>query len=318
MTCSRIAFFGTPDFAASSLMALLDGGENVVAVYTQPDRPRGRNRKLAAPPVKILAESCGIPVFQPDSVRRDSFLEHLSSLELDLVVVAAYGKIIPEEALSVPTHGFINVHASLLPHYRGASPIQCAVLNGDAESGITIMQMNAGLDTGDILIQHRCAIGGRTTAADLHDELALVGGEALADYLCALRSGTLSPRVQDDAQASYAPLMTKADGEVRWDLPAEEVFNRVRGLFPWPGAYTFHAGKRIRLYPLDSASAKETEGGPGEILVAADGRIIVACGRGSVELGGLQLEGRKAMEPEAFLQGYPLSAGDRLGERGEQ
>ncbi len=311
--CDRIAFFGTPEFAASSLQALLDNGENVVAVFTQPDRPRGRNRKLAAPPVKVLAQSRNIPVFQPEKVRTEAFRSEVEALQLDLAVVAAYGRIIPGTILDLPTYGFVNVHASLLPAYRGASPIQRAVANGDLESGITIMQMDEGLDTGDILHQLACPIGPKTTASDLHDELAVIGGEALTQYLCTLRHGTVHPVTQDDERATYAPLLAKEDGRVDWSSSAKEIYNQIRGFFPWPGAYTFVMGKRLRIYPLEGFAETLDQSFPPGTVIRAGGNVLdVACGEGAVRCGALQLEGRRAMEVEDFLKGFPLEVGTVL------
>ena len=314
MTCKRLVFFGTPDFAASALRALIDQDEEIVAVVTQPDRPKGRNRKLAAPPVKVLAESHGIPVVQPESVKGPEFMEWLREQRVELAVVAAYGKIIPQSILELPEYGFINIHASLLPKHRGASPIQRAVMDGDVESGVTIMQMDVGLDTGDMLLKRKVPIEPQTTAAMLHDDLAAVGGEALTEFLCMLRTGQVNPEPQDDALSTYAPLMSKKDGEVDWSRSAEDVYNLVRGVFPWPGAYTFHEGRRIRLYPFEGWSEESVvDSAPGSI-VGADGEgIRVACGTGFVSLGGVQLEGRRAVDPVQFLQGYELDLGAQFG-----
>ena len=316
MLGARIMFFGTPDFAAASLRGLIDNDENIVGVVTQPDRPKGRNRKMAAPPVKVLAEGRNIPVYQPASVRTAEFLEWFRGQQVDLAIVAAYGKIIPKELLDIPPCGFVNVHASLLPRHRGASPIQTAVVMGDEESGITIMQMDVGLDTGDILLTSKAPINPDMTAADLHNDLAMIGGEAIVDYLCDLRTNSLKPQPQDDTQATYAPLLKKTDGEVSWDKPASSVYNHVRGMFPWPGAYTFHGDKRIRLYPLRGFTTEMDSGvEPGTIVRAEGDEIVVACGTGTVALGAIQLEGRKAVAPHQFLQGYELPPGAKLGQK---
>ena len=272
---------------------LIDADEQVVAVVTQPDRKQGRNQKLLPPPVKVLAESRGIPVIQPASVRTSDFLTWFQEQNADLAVVVAYGKIIPPQLLALPPHGFVNVHASLLPKYRGASPIQSALIHGETESGVTIMKMDEGLDTGPMYLTRRVALDGSTTAAELHDELAVVGGEALVEMLCELRTGTVTLTDQEDEHATYAPLLKKADGKVDWTLDAKQVVDGVRGRYPWPGSFCFHEGRRIRLFPMEGWEPGAENGMPGEVLEVTSNRIRVQTGSGTVSLGMCQLEERK-------------------------
>ncbi|NTV14301.1 MAG: methionyl-tRNA formyltransferase [Desulfobulbaceae bacterium] len=308
----RIIFMGTPEFAVPSLQALLAGPDRVVAVVTQPDRPRGRGRKLTPPPVKTLAQSAGIPVLQPASVRTPEFLAELKGYAPDLIAVTAFGRILPGPLLHLPPHGTLNVHGSLLPRYRGAAPIQWAILNGDQTTGVTIMQMDEGLDTGAMLLSQSLAITPEDTAASLAVRMAALGGELLCQALVKLHRGELSAIPQNDDQATAAPPLSKEQGLVDWTLPAEVLGCRVRGLDPWPTAFTFLHGLRLRLFaPL--VLAGDSLEPPGAILRADQRGLLVATGRNQLLLKEIQLEGGKRLTLETFLRGRELPVGTVLG-----
>ncbi len=307
----RTVFMGTPDFALATFEGLLDFGLNLVGVYTQPDRPSGRGNKLTPPPVKVLAESRGIPVHQPAKLRAPEVVAELRLLAPDLIVVVAYGQILPKSVLEIPRHGCINVHASLLPHYRGAAPINKAIIDGETETGITTMLMDVGLDTGDMLVKLATPIGPFETAGELHDRLALLGRDAIEETLRRLCAGTLEPQQQDDSQSCYAPLLKKEDGRIDWSRSAVEIHNQVRGLDPWPGAYTTLDGETLKL----AATAPEDGGGePGTVLADAADGVRVACGGGVLKIGALQLPGKKRLAAAEFLRGRALPVGTCLGE----
>jgi methionyl-tRNA formyltransferase len=301
---------GTPDFALQTLQGLIDAGCNLVGVYTQPDRPRGRGKQLAAPPVKELARQHGIPVYQPQKLRQPEAVAELEALAPDLIVVVAYGQILPKSVLEIPAHGCINVHASLLPGYRGAAPINKAIIDGATETGITTMYMDVGLDTGDMLVKKTLPIGAEETAGELHDRLATLGRETMEETLRQLCAGTLQREVQDDALSSYAPMMKKEDGRIDWSRSAVEVHNHVRGLDPWPGAYTSLDGEPLKLartIPQNNGDAP-----PGTIIAADRDGVRIACGSGVLLVKELQLAGRKRLGAADFLRGCPLQPGTRL------
>ncbi len=307
----RTVFMGTPEFALATFEGLLEFGLNVVAAYTQPDRPSGRGKKLTPPPVKVLAESRSIPVHQPLKLRAPEVVEELRALAPELIVVVAYGQILPKSVLEIPRHGCINVHASLLPAYRGAAPINKAIIDGESETGITTMLMDVGLDTGDMLVRRATPIGPFETAGDLHDRLALLGRETMEETLRRLCAGTLQPEKQDDSQSCYAPMLKKEDGRIDWSRSAGEIHNQVRGLDPWPGAYTTLEGEILKL----AATAPVDGGGePGTVLSAAADGVRVVCGGGVLKVGALQLPGKKRLAAAEFLRGRPLPAGTMLGE----
>lgn len=319
----NIVFAGTPDFAAVHLQALLDSEHKVVAVYSQPDRPAGRGKKLLASPVKQLAQQHDIPVYQPLSLRDTQAQQELAALNPDVMVVVAYGLILPQVVLDIPRLGCVNVHASLLPRWRGAAPIQRAVEAGDAESGVAIMQMEAGLDTGPVLVEVRTAIGAAETGGSLHDKLAKLGGPALLEALAQLRDGTAQPQVQDDARANYAGKITKEEARIDWNRPAAELARLVRAFNPFPVCWTEYAdnkGKpqRLRIYAARHEQGCHTDI-PGTILSADDEGILVACGREALRLTQLQLPGKKALPVAEILKGYRelFAAGTRLGETNE-
>lgn len=306
----RTVFMGTPDFACPSLEGLFAAGCNLVGVFTQPDRPSGRGRKLTPPPVKVLAQSHNIPVFQPERLRRPEAVEQLRLLQPDLVVVVAYGQILPKVVLDMPRLGCINVHASLLPSYRGAAPINKAIVDGETETGITTMFMDEGLDTGDMLLKKSLQIGPDETAGQLHDRLAQLGRETMDETLQQLCAGTLERIVQEDGASTYAPLMKKEDGLIDWSLPAGKIHNLVRGLDPWPSAYTFLNGELLK---LATTSAEAGEGDPGVVLSASADGVLVGCGSGVLRVRGLQMPGKRRMPAADFLRGNELAAGTRLG-----
>src|SRR5210317_545722 len=302
----RTVFMGTPDFALQTLQGLIDAGCNVVGVYTQPDRPKGRGKQLAAPPVKELAQKYDIPVYQPLKLRQPEAVAELEALAPDLIVVVAYGQILPKSVLEIPAHGCINVHASLLPKYRGAAPINKAIIDGETETGITTMYMDVGLDTGDMLVKKTLSIGPEETAGELHDRLAVLGRKTMEETLRQLCAGTLQREVQDDEQSTYASLMKKEDGRIDWNRSAQEIHNHVRGLDPWPGAYTTINGELLKLAETRPEAA---EGLPGNVIAADKNGVCVACGSGSLRIQQLQLAGRKRLAAADFLRGCPLEAG---------
>ncbi len=307
----RTVFMGTPEFALGTLQGLIDAGCDLVGVYTQPDRPKGRGKQLAAPPVKELALKYDIPVYQPVKLRAPEAVAELQEIAPDLIVVVAYGQILPQSVLDIPKYSCINVHASLLPKYRGAAPINKAIIDGETETGITTMHMDAGLDTGDMLVKRSLAIGANETAGELHDRLALLGRETMEETLKQLCAGTLTPEKQDDDLTCYAPLMKKEDGRIDWSRSATELHNQVRGLDPWPGAYTSLNGELLKLAATRAATG---QGEPGSIVAADVDGVQVACGDGVLVIGQLQLSGRKRLNAADFLRGQPLPPGTRFGD----
>lgn len=306
----RTVFMGTPEFALATLAGLIESGCRMAGVYTQPDRPSGRGNKLTSPPVKRIAEQVGIPVFQPPKLRQAEVVDELRALAPDLIVVVAYGQILPRSVLEIPKHGCINVHASLLPAYRGAAPINQAIIDGADETGVTTMYMDVGLDTGDMLVKRATPIGRFETAGQLHDRLALLGREAMEETLQQLCAGALQREPQDDALSSYAPMLKKTDGLIDWSRSALQIHNQVRGLDPWPGAYSHLDGEVLKLAETVPADA----GGPAATILDSSAKgILVACGEGSLLIGQLQLPGRRRLSAADFLRGRALPPGTRLG-----
>jgi methionyl-tRNA formyltransferase len=302
----RIIFMGTPDFSVPALQALIDGPDQVVAVVTQPDRPKGRSKKLIPPPVKVLADSAGIPVLQPTKIRTEEFANTLRSYTPDLIIVAAYGRILPSSILDLPPLGCINIHGSLLPRHRGAAPIQWAVLAGDKEAGVTIMQMDVGMDTGDMLLPAAIPVAEDETAGGLFTKLSMLGGTALLEALDLLRQDKLPPIKQDHNLATDAPPLKKEDGCIDWNLPANELQCFVRAMDPWPTAYSFLEGKRFRFFaPLVGASVS-TES-PGTIIQADREGLLLATGKGTLLIREIQPEGKKRMTVEAYLCGQKFN-----------
>lgn len=309
----RLIFAGTPDFAAEALSALMQSQHDIVAVYTQPDRPAGRGRKLTPSPVKQLAEQHQLPVFQPDSLKSPEAVEQLRELDADVMVVAAYGLLLPSEVLRLPRFGCLNIHASLLPRWRGAAPIQRAILAGDSETGITIMQMDQGLDTGAMLLKLPCAIRQEDTAASLHDRLATLGAEAIITALNELPTLTATP--QDDSVATYARKLSKQEAVIDWQSPAEELDRQIRAFNPWPVAQTSIHGQILRIWQAQPV-AEKAAASPGTVIRANNQGIDIACGQGVLRLTRLQAAGSKPMDVAAFLNGRPdwLTPGALLGD----
>lgn len=304
----RIIYMGTPDFAVPALERLVESSHEVVAVFTQPDKPRGRKMIMTPPDVKVCAEKYNIPVYQPNTFKDGEALKIIEDYNPDTIVVAAYGKILPKAVLDAPKYGCINIHGSLLPKYRGASPIQQAVLNGDKITGITTMLMDVGLDTGDILLQAETEIGENETSGELFDRLAVLGGDLLMDTLSSLEKCEITPKKQDESLASHTVKIDKSSCPIDFSKTAVEVHNQVRGLNPWPVATTRIGEKNVKVY---STKLCKKNGKEGTILSVKP--LIVACGEGSVEICQLQPEGKKQMTAEAFVAGHKLQVGEIIG-----
>jgi methionyl-tRNA formyltransferase len=313
MTPLRVIFMGTAELACASLESLARGTDiSVVAVVTQPDRPKGRALHLQPSPVKEIATRLQLPVLQPERARHEDFIGELRQLRPDLIVVAAYGQILPRAILDLPRFGCLNVHTSLLPKYRGAAPIQWAILSGETETGVTIMQMDAGLDTGPILTQQSTAISANDNSQTLHDRLAQIGAALLLRTIPDFIAGKITPRPQPAEGASHARKLTKEDGRLDWAQPAPALFNRIRAFTPWPGAFTHLPGQPPHLLKIWQAEICELSGPPGEILPAGKSGIAVACGGQSLRVLQLQREGGRRMTAAEFLAGHGLNPGDKL------
>ncbi len=304
----RVIFMGTPDFAVPSLQALLDRGDDICAVFTQPDKPKGRGHKLQPPPVKELALRHSLPVLQPDTLRDEAVQESIAELEPDAIIVVAYGKLLPPKVLSVPRLGCINVHGSLLPKYRGAAPIQWAVINGEKTAGVTTMFMAEGMDTGDMLLKSETEVGPEETSGELFDRLKLLGAKLLTETLDKLEQGELKAIPQDGTQATLAPLLKKEMSALDWSEPAQRIHDRIRGLNPWPCAAAVLDGKRIKLL---ASQVIEGEGIPGTAY-NLDGELAAACGRGMLRITELQADTGKRMSGKDYLLGHPLKEGARF------
>lgn len=306
----RIVFMGTPDFAVPSLQALIDAGHDVCAVYTQPDKPQGRKQILTAPPVKTLALEHDIPVFQPNTLKNEDEQARLRELAPEVIIVVAYGKLLPKAVLDIPPHGCINVHGSLLPRWRGAAPIQWAVIAGDEMAGVTTMQMAEGLDTGDMLLTYETKVGEKETAGELFDRLAQSGAELLTQTLVKLDE--ITPRPQDDAQSCYAHMLDKQMAVIDWSKSAHEIDCLIRGLNPWPIALTTLSGERLKVFAAEKAAGN---GEPGTVLEADPKKgLTVACGEGALGLTEIQLVGGKRMKAMDFLRGHAIEVGTKLGD----
>lgn len=309
----RVIFMGTPDFAVPCLKALIDSEDEVVGVFTQPDKPKGRGYDLTPPPVKVCAVENSIPVFQPTSMKNGEALDIINSLDADLIIVVAFGKILPPEILTSVKYGCINIHASLLPKLRGAAPIQWSIINGEAETGVTSMQMDAGLDTGDMLIKKSIKITENMTAGELHDELSVLGAEVLLETVKAVKNGTLMPEKQNDELSNYASMLTKELCPIDFNKSANEVHNKIRGLSPWPVATTVVNGKKIKIHKSKLVS-EALNGKAGEVY-DSDNRLVVVCGDNKgVELLEVQAEGKKKMCASDYLRGHRIIKGTILGD----
>jgi methionyl-tRNA formyltransferase len=309
----RIVFMGTPEFAVPSLAALLRSDHTVVGVVTQPDRPKGRGQELAESPIKQLAARHKIPILQPLKMKDPGFLDTLSAWKPDLMVVAAFGRILPKIILDVPPRHCINVHASLLPKYRGAGPIQWAIIRGERETGVTTMLMDEGMDTGAILLQEKVPIAPDDTAGTLSSKLAGVGGRLLIETLAGLQNGTVTPRPQDSSRATMAPLLKKEDGLLDWTMPAPDLANRVRGLSPWPGAYTYLGEDRWVIWKAVIPDRSAAVMPPGTIVDATKEGLAIATGSGLLRIVEFQPANSRRMSAGQYLAGHPLAAGMRLG-----
>lgn len=306
----KIVFMGTPDFAVPCLKRLISDGHEVCGVFTQPDKPKGRKGILTPPPVKVEAESAGIKVYQPPSMRDGTAIEILKELEPELIIVVAYGKILPSEIIHLPPNGCINIHASLLPKYRGAAPIQWSVIDGEKVTGITSMQMDEGIDTGDMLLSESVEIGDNETAGELFDRLSLLGADVLSKTIADLEKGQLNPIKQGDSPSCNAKMLTKELSPVDWSRPARAIHNQIRGLSPWPVATAIIGDKTVKLHL--SRLCAEKGGTPGEVT-ENDGRLVITCGDGNcVEIITLQAEGKKAMSAAEFMRGNKIGKGSIL------
>ncbi len=311
----NLIFLGTPTFAVPTLEKLATH-HNVQAVYTQPDRPKGRGGSLSASPVKDTAQRLGLTVHQPERVRRPEVVEQLRQMNPDAMAVVGYGQIIPQSIIDIPRLGIINVHASLLPKYRGAAPIQWAIASGETRTGVTTMRIDAGLDTGDMLLKWETNIGPEETAPELSERMAGEGASLLIETLDGLAAGTIHPQPQDNSQATLAPILKKEDGVIDWNFTAPKIANRARGFLPWPGAYTFF--RRQMLHIWKARVTDQPAAGPPGYITSQNKRLLVACGEGTrLEALEVQIEGRKRMSAEAFLNGQRLYADEILGERTE-
>ena len=323
----KIVFMGTPDFAVPALKALAESAKHEVSlVVTQPDRPKGRSGKPAPSDVKLCAEQYGIPVFQPEKIREEAAVERLRRENADIFVVAAFGQLLPKTILEMPRFGCINIHGSLLPAYRGAAPVQWAVLDGQKEAGDTIMQMNEGLDTGDILMQESIPLSADETAGSLYDKLSSMGGPLLLKALDAIEAGTVTPVPQGDSGTHYAKMLRKEMGNIDWTKSAEEIGRLVRGLNPWPSAYTHWNGKMLKIWMAETVTQEELsalgcdekngmdlkEAQPGTVMIVTKDTLMVQTGDGLLALTELQMEGKKRMPVQAFLMGCRMQTGEKL------
>ncbi len=315
----KVVFMGTPTFACPTLKTLLESPHHIVGIYTQPDKPKGRGKAMAFSPVKALALEAGIPVFQPPSIRIENEVKKLRALMPDVIIVAAYGQILSQEILDIPPYGCLNVHASLLPKYRGAAPIEWAIIDGEKTTGITIMRMEAGLDTGPMLLKEEVEILPEDTGASLHDRLMVLGGPMICQALTQLENNTAVFTPQDNAKSCYAHMLDKKLGNINFNKSALELERFIRGLNPWPGCYTFWQGKQLKIWKslVNSQKEKGTHA-PGTILWAGPDQIGVQTGNGILEILEVQLEGKKRMSVAAFLLGTPLKAGEHFTTKKEE
>lgn len=312
----RVIFMGTPDFASGTLQALIDAGHEIALVVTQPDKPAGRGKQMKASPVKELAVSAGLDVYQPARIRDPEAIERLREEQADVIIVVAFGQILPQEVLDLTPFGCINVHASLLPAWRGAAPIQWALLNGDQMTGVTTMQMDAGLDTGDILMQREVAVEPDETGGSLFDKLAAAGAELCIETLDKLQAGDITPVPQGETTTPYAKMLTRAMGEIDWSRPAAQIERMVRGLSPWPGAYTYRNGKRIKICraALRAEEARaQNEAEQAGALIGDKDILRVQTGEGCLEIGEVQPEGKRRMSAAEYLRGYPVKPDEKMG-----
>lgn len=314
----KIVFMGTPDFSVGALEALIEAGHQITAVVTQPDKPKGRGKEVQMTPVKMCAVAHGIPVFQPVKVREPEAVETLRGYDADVFVVAAFGQILSEEILHMPRYGCVNIHASLLPKYRGAGPIQWAVINGEEKTGVTIMQMDKGIDTGDMLMKTEVAIDPHETGDSLHDKLAQAGARLIVEALPKIENGSITPVKQNDEESCYAKMLHKSMGRIDWQKSAKELDCLIRGLISWPGASTVFRGKNLKIWeeepvPAGDGTALQEPVEAGTVAAVDKEAIYVQTGDGILKITSVQPEGKKRMEVKDFLLGYPVKAGEKLG-----
>lgn len=307
----RIVYMGTPDFSVPALSALVEAGHEVVAVVTQPDKPKGRGKEILMTPVKEKALEYGIPVYQPVKARNPEFVQVLKDLEPDVIVVAAFGQILSKEILDIPRLGCVNIHASLLPKYRGAAPIQYAVIDGERISGITTMMMAEGIDTGDILDQETIALDPKETGGSLHERLSEVGAKLILKTLKKLEDGSAVRRAQDETKATHVGMIKKSMGDIDWSMDAASIERLIRGLNPWPSAYTNWGGRVLKLWDADVAEG-QYNGVCGQVVEASKDRLVIKTGKGGLVVKELQLQGKKRMDTAAFLRGYAIAEGTVL------
>lgn len=325
----KVVFMGTPDFAVGALEAIMEAGHQVAAVVTQPDKPKGRGKEVQMSPVKACALSHDLPVFQPVKIREPEAVETLRTYQADIFVVAAFGQILPEEILTMPKYGCVNIHASLLPKYRGAGPIQWAIINGEKITGVTIMQMDKGLDTGDMLFKEEVAIASDETADTLHDKLAAAGAALIVEALAKIEAGDVAPVKQNDEDSCYAKMLHKSMGKIDWQTEAEKLDCLIRGLISWPGAFTLFRGKTLKIWQEEVVSEQKLaefeklsgqnqdsfvrNAPPGTVVWVEKAAFYVQTGNGILQLTEVQPEGKKRMAVKDFLLGYPVKAGEQLG-----
>ncbi len=321
----KVIFMGTPDFAVGALEAVIQAGHEVALVVTQPDKPKGRSKKMQMTPVKECALSHGIEVFQPLKIREAEAVERLRGYGADIFVVAAFGQILSEEILSMPKYGCVNIHASLLPKYRGAGPIQWAIINGEKTTGVTIMQMDKGIDTGDMLLKAEVPVGEKETGDSLHDKLAKTGATLIVEALSKIESGSITPVKQNEEEACYAKMLNKSMGQIDWHTDAKELDCLIRGLISWPGASTLYRGKTLKVWEEEAVAADEAGNGglaetekdggaePGTVVKVEKDAFYVQTGSGLLKILSVQPEGKKRMAVKDFLLGYPVEAGEKLG-----
>lgn len=309
----RIVFMGTPDFAVPCLRRLISQKHDIAAVVTQPDRAKGRGNKLAPPPVKVLAEEAGIPVYQPEKIKTREFTQMIRNLEPDVIIVVAFGQILSQEILDIPPLGCINVHASLLPKYRGAAPINWCIINGEKTTGITTMYMEKGLDTGDMIIKKETAIDENETAGELHDRLMELGASVLSETLALLSEGKVQRTPQNNEEASYAPIMSKSLGRIDWSKTVYEIRNLIRGTYPWPGAFSSYNGKVFKILRAAALEDSVKNENYGCVSQVNKDSIVIDCGTGRLKIDELQFENEKRMSVEAYLRGHEIVTGVMLG-----
>ncbi|MCQ1528063.1 methionyl-tRNA formyltransferase [Lutispora saccharofermentans] len=309
----RIVFMGTPDFAVPSLKALYDKGYDICSVVAQPDRPKGRGNKLAAPPVKAAALEMGLEVHQPQKIKSPEFVKFLTDIKPDIIIVVAFGQILSKEILDIPAFGCINVHASLLPKLRGAAPINWSIINGDEATGITTMYMDIGLDTGDMLARKEVRIGKDTNAKELHDELSIVGAEVLLKTIDDILSGCSIRTKQNHEEATYAPILTKDMGKIDWSWDCKKIYDLIRGTYPWPGAFSYYDDKMFKIYASKPVDAERLNTAWGKIVEVNKDSIVISCGKGFLSISEIQFENQKRMKVEDYLRGHSIENNISIG-----